>query len=181
MNLREAFNETETWNGDLAYNSSLNKYIDTVFSLSELRNNPNKVDIVLDKNNEYDRWFGRVIRDCRYGFGKVMKLLSKVTEDLPDYILVLSDMQFNSGSNQSKDEAMKKILERSPKTRIIWWNLCSSETKFPETDKYGNMFLSGYNPTLLKFLETGFDGQKLIDNIIENYKQKMKDIIKLFP
>lgn len=448
MNLREAFNETETWNGDIAYNLSLNKYIDTVFRLSELRNNPNKVDIVLDKNNEYDKWFGRVIRDCRYGFGerevgrlllgqieespknvfnvgraddifelgwklvkskknlkggkywdylidklssydrdnssieifnltkwlprergrnkekvkafrkvfgltskqyrklivnnntteailsrqdkvkdyskvsslamlkhfntfiskdnerfnqyledvrngkskvntgtmtpydlalkydngdingedcdiifnefskvnlgkiipiidnsgsmydylksylkaraighyvaknssymnnhiitfsdnpkllklsnnyeqdmeildsfddigstnfgKVMELLSKVTEDLPDYILVLSDMQFNRGSSQSKDEAMKIILERSPKTRIIWWNLCSEETKFPETDKYGNMFLSGYNPTLLKFLETGFNGQKLIDNIIENYKQKMKDII----
>lgn len=447
MNLREAFNETKTWNGDLAYNSSLNKYIDTVFRLSELRNNPNKVDIVLNKDNEYDKWFGRVIRDCRYGFGereigrlllgqieespenvfnigraddifelgwklvkskkdlkggkywkyligkllydigglsietfnitkwmprergrnkekvkafrkvfgltskqyrkmiannntteavlsrqdkvkdyskvsslamlkhfktfiskdnerfnqyledvrngkskintgtmtpydlalkyengnisgedcdiifnefpkvnlgkiipiidnsgsmydyfhsylkaraighyvsknssymnnhiitfsdypkllklsdnykqdmeilnsfndigstnfgKVMELLSKVTEDLPDYILVLSDMQFNEGSSQNKDKAMKIILERSPKTRIIWWNLCSSETKFPETDKYGNMFLSGYNPTLLKFLETGFDGQKLIDNIIENYKQKMKDII----
>jgi len=73
-------------------------------------------------------------------FGKVMELLSKVTEDLPDYILVLSDMQFNEGSRQRKDEAMKIILERSPKTRIIWWNLCSSETKFPETDKYGNMF-----------------------------------------
>ena len=446
MNLREAFNETETWNGDIAYNSSLNKYIDIVFKLSELRNNPNKVDIILDKNNEYDKWFGRVIRDCRYGFGerevgrlllgqideepknvfnigraddifelgwklvkdkkdlkggkywdyligkllyvdglsietfnitkwmprergrnkervkafrkafgltskqyrkmivnnntteailsrqdtvkdyskvpslsmlkhfntfiskdnekfnqyledvrngkskvntgtmtpydlvlkynngnisgedcdiifnefpkvklgkiipiidnsdsmhdsynsylkaraighyvsknssymnnhiitfsskpkllklsnnykqdmnildsyndisstdfgRVMDLMSKVSEDLPDYLLVLSDMQFDSGSSQLKDEAMKILMERNPKLRIIWWNLCSSETKFPETDKYGNMFLSGYNPTLLKFLETGFDGQKLIDNIIENYKQKMKDII----
>lgn len=448
MNLKEAFNETETWNRDTAYNSSLNKYIDTVFRLSELRNNPNKVDIVLDKDNEYDKWFARVIRDCRYGFGerkvgrllleqieespenvfnigraddifelgwefiktkkdlrggkywkylidrlssyyrdnssietfnltkwlprergrnkekvkafrktfrltnkqyrklivnnntveailsrqdtvkdyskvsslamlkhfktfiskdnekfskyledvrngkskmntgtmtpydlllkykngnikaedcdiifnefpkvnlgkiipivdnsgsmydshksylkaraighyvsknssymnnhiitfsdypkllklsnnykqdmeildsfndvgstnfgRVMDLMSRVSEDLPDYILVLSDMQFNRGSSQSKDEAMKILMERNPKLKIIWWNLCSSETKFPETDKYGNMFLSGYNPTLLKFLETGFDGQKLIDNIIENYKQKMKDII----
>ena len=448
MNLKEAFNETETWNGDIAYNSSLNKYIDIVFRLSELRNNPNKVDIVLDKNNEYDKWFARVVRDCRYGFGerevgrlllgqieespenifnigraddifelgweliktkkdlrggkywkylidrlssyyrdnssietfnltkwlprergrnkekvkafrktfrltnkqyrklivnnntteailsrqdtvkdyskvpslamlkhfktfiskdnekfskyledvrngkskmntgtmtpydlllkykngnikaedcdiifnefskvnlgkiipivdnsgsmydshksylkaraighyvsknssymnnhiitfsdypkllklsdnykqdmeildsfndvgstnfgRVMDLMSRVSEDLPDYILVLSDMQFNRGSSQSKDEAMKILMERNPKLKIIWWNLCSSETKFPETDKYGNMFLSGYNPTLLKFLETGFDGQKLIDNIIENYKQKMKDII----
>ena len=34
-------------------------------------------------------------------FGKVMKLLGKVTEDLPDYLLVLSDMQFNSGSSTS--------------------------------------------------------------------------------
>ena len=88
MNLKEAFNETKTWNGDLAYNSSLNKYIDTVFRLSELRNNPNKVDIVLDKNNEYDRWFGRVIRDCRYGFGEreVGRLLLGQIEESPENI-----------------------------------------------------------------------------------------------
>ena len=111
-------------------------------------------------------------------FGNVMETLSKVTEDLPDFLLVLSDMQFDMGSSMSKDEAMKVLLKRNPKLRIIWWNFNSDNTTFPETDKYGNIFLSGYNPTLLKYLEVGFDGQKLIDNIIENYKSKMKDIIK---
>ena len=107
-----------------------------------------------------------------------MKLLSNVTEDLPDYLLVLSDMQFNMGSSQSKDEAIKILMEIKPNLRIIWWNLCSSETKFPETDEYGNIFLGGYNPLLLKFLEVGFDGQQLIDNIVNEYKEKMKDIIQ---
>lgn len=111
-------------------------------------------------------------------FGNVMETLSKVTEDLPDFLLVLSDMQFDMGSSMSKDEAMKVLLKRNPKLRIIWWNFNSDNTTFPETDKYGNIFLSGYNSTLLKYLEVGFDGQKLIDNIIENYKSKMKDIIK---
>ena len=447
MKLKQAFNETETWNGDIAYNSSLNKYVDTIFRLSEFRNNPNKVNIVLDKNNEYDKWFGRAIRDCRYGFGerevgrklleqireipinvfnvgraddifelgynlvksrkdlkggeywqylyeklngtkknnienfnvrkwmprerggnvekvkafrkvfklspkqyrkliattdtveyilssgsvvekyenvpslamlkhfnsfiktdkenfenylesvrkgtkkmntstmtpydialkylkrelsgddcdlifsqlpkikfgkiipivdnsgsmyddeqsylkaraighyvaknssymrnhiitfsdypellelsnnyeqdmkildsfddigstdfgKVMKLLGKVTEDLPDYLLVLSDMQFNSGSSNSKDEAMRILQERNPNLRIIWWNFNKDKSTFPETDKYGNIFLGGYNPLLLKFLEVGFNGQELIDNIVNEYKEKMKDIIK---
>lgn len=111
-------------------------------------------------------------------FGNVMETLSKVTEDLPDFLLVLSDMQFDMGSSMSKDEAMKVLLKRNPKLRIIWWNFNVSDTTFPETDKYGNIFLSGYNPILLKFLEVGFDGQQLIDNIIENYKLKMKDILK---
>lgn len=114
----------------------------------------------------------------RTNFGNVMETLSKVTEDLPDFLLVLSDMQFDIGSSMSKDEAMKVLLKRNPKLRIIWWNFNAYNTTFPETDKYGNIFLSGYNPTLLKYLEVGFDGQKLIDNIIENYKSKMKDIIK---
>ena len=111
-------------------------------------------------------------------FGKVMELLSKVTEDLPDYILVLSDMQFNSGSSQSKDEAMEILQKRNPNLRIVWWNFNPRQTTFPETDEYGNIFLSGYNPTLLKFLEVGFNGQELIDNIVNEYKEKMKDVIK---
>ena len=111
-------------------------------------------------------------------FGKVMNLLSNVTEDLPDYLLVLSDMQFDKGSSLSKREAMKILQQRNPNLRIIWWNFNTRRVTFPETDEYGNIFLGGYNPLLLKFLEVGFNGQQLIDNIIENYKLKMKDIIQ---
>lgn len=111
-------------------------------------------------------------------FSKVMKLLSKVTEDLPDYLLVLSDMQFNSGSANTKDSAMEILQRRNPNLRIIWWNFNNSKSTFPETDEYGNIFLGGYNPLLLKFLEVGFNGQELIDNIVNEYKEKMKDIIK---
>lgn len=111
-------------------------------------------------------------------FGKVMKLLSKVTEDLPDYLLVLSDMQFNSGSANTKDSAMEILQRRNPNLRIIWWNFNVSKSTFPETDEYGNIFLGGYNPLLLKFLEVGFNGQELVDKIVNEYKEKMKDIIK---
>ena len=111
-------------------------------------------------------------------FSKVMKLLSKVTEDLPDYLLVLSDMQFNSGSANTKDKAMEILQKRNPNLRIIWWNFKVSKSTSPETDEYGNIFLGGYNPLLLKFLEVGFNGQELIDNIVNEYKEKMKDIIK---
>ena len=111
-------------------------------------------------------------------FGKVMDLLSRVTEDLPDYLLVLSDMQFDRGSSLSKENSMEILQQRNPNLRIIWWNFNTRQVTFPETDEYGNIFLSGYNPFLLKFLEVGFNGQKLIDNIVNEYKEKMKDIIK---
>ena len=111
-------------------------------------------------------------------FGKVIGCLSKVTEDLPDFILVLSDMQFNEGSSDSKEEAMQILRERNPNMKIIWWNFCSRKTTFPETDEYGNIFMSGYNPKLLELLELGFDGDKYILKLVNNYKEKMKDKLK---
>lgn len=132
----------------------------------------------LSNNYEQDMEILNSFRDIgSTDFGKVMKLLSKVTEDLPDYLLVLSDMQFNSGSANTKDKAMEILQKRNPNLRIIWWNFNVEDTTFPETDSYGNIFLGGYNPLLLKFLEVGFNGQELVDKIVNEYKEKMKDII----
>ncbi len=111
-------------------------------------------------------------------FGKVMNLLSQVKKDLPDYLLVLSDMQFDQGSSQSKDEAMRILKKFNPNIKIIWWNFCTLNSTFPETDKYGNLFLSGYSPTLLQYLEYGFDGNKFVKALVESYKNKMRDKIK---
>lgn len=132
----------------------------------------------LSNNYEQDMEILNSFRDIgSTDFGKVMNLLSKVTEDLPDYLLVLSDMQFNSGSANTKDKAMEILQKRNPNLRIIWWNFNVEDTTFPETDSYGNIFLGGYNPLLLKFLEVGFNGQELVDKIVNEYKEKMKDII----
>lgn len=132
----------------------------------------------LSNNYEQDMEILNSFRDIgSTDFGKVMNLLSKVTEDLPDYLLVLSDMQFNSGSANTKDKAMEILQKRNPNLRIIWWNFDVEDTTFPETDSYGNIFLGGYNPLLLKFLEVGFNGQELVDKIVNEYKEKMKDII----
>ena len=87
-------------------------------------------------------------------------------------------MQFDEGSSLSKSEAMKVLQKRNPNLRIIWWNFNTRRVTFPETDEYGNIFLGGYNPFLLKFLEVGFNGQELINNIVNEYKEKMKGIIK---
>ena len=104
-------------------------------------------------------------------FSKVMKALEKI-QDYPDYFLVLSDMEFDVGSNQTKDDAMKIIKEKSEKTRIIWWNFNSRQVTFPETDEYGNIFLSGYSPQLLSLLNVNFDLENIINGMVEEYKKK---------
>ena len=115
--------------------------------------------------------------DCsNTDFAKVMKLLSKL-ETYPEYIVVISDMEFDYGSKQSKDETMKIFDYYGANTKIIWWNLNDRNKTVPELDEYGNIFVSGYNLQLLKLLNNKFDMTTYLDKILKDYCKKIgKDI-----
>lgn len=115
--------------------------------------------------------------DCsNTDFGKVMKLLTQLNK-FPEYFIVISDMEFDYGSNQSKTKAMEIIRSYGAKTRIIWWNLNDRNKTVPEFDEYGNIFLSGYNLQLLKLLENKFNMEEYLDKILKDYAKKIgKDI-----
>lgn len=109
--------------------------------------------------------------DCsNTDFKKVMELLRKLNK-YPEYLIVLSDMEFDYGSNQSKEETMKIFKENGANTKIIWWNLNDRNKTVPEFDEYGNIYLSGYNLQILKLLENKFDMTSYIDKILEKYKK----------
>ncbi len=109
--------------------------------------------------------------DCsNTDFGKVMQLLQRLNK-YPEYLIVLSDMEFDYGSNQSKEETMKIFKEHGANTKLIWWNLNDRNKTVPEFDEYGNIYLSGYNLQILKLLENKFDMSTYIDRILEKYKQ----------
>ena len=103
-------------------------------------------------------------------FGAVMNLLQKLNK-YPEYLIVLTDMEFDYGSNQSKEETMKIFKEKGADTKIIWWNLNDRNKTVPEFDEYGNIYLSGYNLQILKLLENKFDMTTYIDKILEKYKK----------
>ena len=110
--------------------------------------------------------------DCsNTDFGKVMDLLQGLNK-FPEYLVVLSDMEFDYGSNQSKQQTMRLFKERGANTKIIWWNLNDRNKTVPEFDEYGNIFLSGYNMQILKLLENKFDMTTYIDKILEDYRKK---------
>ena len=46
--IKEKSNETNTTNGDLAYKTTFNPFIDALFSIVEYRTNPNKVKEMVD-------------------------------------------------------------------------------------------------------------------------------------
>ena len=109
--------------------------------------------------------------DCsNTDFGRVMELLRGLKK-YPEYLIVLSDMEFDEGSNQSKRETMRIFKEHGAETKIIWWNLNDRNKTVPEFDEYGNIYLSGYNLQILKLLENNFDMSAYIDKILEKYKK----------
>lgn len=111
--------------------------------------------------------------DCsNTDFGAVMRLLQKLNK-YPEYLIVLTDMEFDYGSHQSKSETMRIFKEAGANTKIIWWNLNDRNKTVPEFDEYGNIYLSGYNLQILKLLENKFDMKTYIDKILEDYRKKV--------
>ncbi len=109
--------------------------------------------------------------DCsNTDFGKVMNIL-KGLKSYPEYIIVMSDMEFDQGSHQKKSELMDLFKKHGAKTKLIWWNFNDRNKTVPEFDEYGNIFLSGYNMQILKLLENNFDMTTYIDKILEKYKK----------
>lgn len=107
-------------------------------------------------------------------FGAVMRLLSGLKRDLPEYLVVMSDMEFDQGSANDKDVLMRGWRQQGIKTKIVWWNFNARNKTAPETDAYGNIFMSGYNPTLLKYMEAGFNNDQFIENLLKNYITKVQ-------
>ena len=113
--------------------------------------------------------------DCsNTDFGAVMNLLSKLDGDMPEYLVVLSDMEFDMGSRSSKEETMKLFKSKGYNTKIVWWNLNSRNITCPEMDADGNIFLSGYNPMLLKYLQVSFDSNAFLDKLLSEYSEAIK-------
>lgn len=133
---------------------------------------------------QYDREINSMYTgDCsNTDFGAVMDLLKDLT-DVPEYLVVLSDMEFDTGSKMSKDETMELFKKKGYKTRIIWWNFNVRNRTSPECwngsgnvkqDEDGNIFISGYNPMLLKYLECGFNASQFIDRLLNEYQKKVQ-------
>jgi len=111
--------------------------------------------------------------DCsNTNFEKVLDLLKQVSI-IPKYLVVLSDMEFDSGAHQSKESLQALWKKNNIDTKIVWWNFNNRNKTVPEMDSNGNIYLSGYNPMLLKFLQTGFDGKKFLQVLITEYLKKL--------
>lgn len=86
-------------------------------------------------------------------------------EDLPEQIIVITDMEFNEGcySDKSKNSLMysikNKFLEHRYKLpKLVWWNVNAREEVFPMTSDEYCVYVSGCSPTIMKSI---IDGKEL--------------------
>lgn len=133
--------------------------------------------IKLDPNQHYNTRID-TIRRADWGgntdLRAVMEKLTALDRDLPEFLVIMSDMEFDWGSSMKKDALMILWKQRGWNTKIIWWNFNSRATTCPETDSYGNIFMSGYNPMLLKYLEAGFDNNAFVGKLLAEYVKNIK-------
>lgn len=128
--------------------------------------------ISLLKGTIYEK-FQQVSVNLTYGstniektFNDILKMAvdNKVTaEDMPEYLLILSDMQFDSACNNADDTAIKMIdkqYEAAGYTRpkIIFWNLVGDYKNSPvRFDTNNTAFVSGYTQNLLNAVLTDLE------------------------
>lgn len=75
-------------------------------------------------------------------------------EDMPEYIIILSDMQFDACSTNYTHSAMQMIEDMYARSgykrpNIVFWNLRASTGIPVKYDKYGTAVVSGFSPTVM--------------------------------
>jgi hypothetical protein len=82
--------------------------------------------------------------------------------DMPQYLLIMSDMEFNGGyygdKNTSVAERTKKAFEQAgyEMPQIVWWNIQSRNGTTPvRADEKGMLLVSGCSPAITKTVLTG--------------------------
>ena len=96
--------------------------------------------------------------DLDQAFDLILSCVEKhnlTQEDMPDYFVVLSDMQFNQSNNNpiSFDTKLKfeKLGLVCPK--LIWWNLSQHSANTPVIfDQEGNAYVSGFSTSVMTAL-----------------------------
>lgn len=79
--------------------------------------------------------------------------------DMPNYLLILSDMEFNHhGFHTTAGEMIKRKYHEAgyQVPTIVWWNIHSHASTTPvRANEHGMALVSGFSPTIVKNLLTG--------------------------
>ena len=93
---------------------------------------------------------------CLHGQLGQAKRLDIAEEDMPDVVLILSDMEFNQCATNYSQTAMQSIKSKYADCgykipNIVFWNLNARGTNIPvKFDEMGTALVSGFSPAILK-------------------------------
>jgi hypothetical protein len=102
-------------------------------------------------------------------------------EEMPNAILILSDMQFNQCTTDPHKSFMPMVREMYERAgyktpTLIFWNLVSYGANFPvEVNESGVVLVSGFSPAILKGLLKGDVSKVTPRSIVEETLQRYED------
>lgn len=146
--------------------------------------------VELDGKTLYDHLLvAREHDDCsNTNIYKTFKLIldtaikNKLTqEEIPDNILILSDMEFDAiRADKVLFERIKEEFDEAGyfMPRLIFWNLCSRTNAIPLCEnELGIALVSGFSPAIADMVMSGeLDPYKVLVDKLENYKEVDKII-----
>ena len=110
-------------------------------------------------NLDYSNWQGSTNLEA------AMKLILNTavnnnvrSEDMPNFLLVLSDMEFNEWGNDAPGKNIKLMFEDAgyKMPNIVWWNIQSRNGVVPvRANEDGMALVSGFSPTIVSNLLSG--------------------------
>lgn len=102
-------------------------------------------------------------------------------EDYLDYVLIISDMQFDVGASydESTFETMERMFEEAglPLPKMVYWNVNGDGSGFPTTEDKG-IFISGFSPNTLKLLLKGdiANAHEIMLEALSIYDERLKEL-----
>jgi len=83
------------------------------------------------------------------------KRASAPQSDMPEYVLILSDMQFNQCVQNTNDSAMKMIERMYGEAgyivpKVVFWNIAAKDNVPVSFNKQGAALVSGFSPAITK-------------------------------
>lgn len=110
-------------------------------------------------NLDYRNWQGST--DLEAAFKLIIKTAvdnQVPASDMPNYLLVLSDMEFNQWGNKAPGKQVRELFEQHgyKAPNIVWWNIQSRNGSTPvRSNEYGMALVSGLSPSIVSNLLQG--------------------------
>lgn len=113
---------------------------------------------LLDKLNQLESSEWGMSTNLHGAFEAILSYAVKgkvAAEDMPKYVLVMSDMEFNHGCRNLDESAMQMIERKYAEAgytapNIVFWNLNARQGNVPvKYDKKGVALVSGFSPSIM--------------------------------
>lgn len=108
-------------------------------------------------------------------------------EDLPKFLICISDMQFNTanGSSRTPFSEVKKMFKNAgyEMPQFIFWNVDSRDSdNFPAFDEFGVMQVSGSSPAVLQYVLStlGSNTMEIVQRVLDNPRYAFVDDLEFF-